>query len=78
MGTTHGDSRDEHIVGDVVKVTSVLQPGTSHADVVRRALAMDLEEYESFFNVLPIPLGKWSQKLESTAARRKRQQQQKH
>jgi len=35
-------SRDEHVVGDVVQVTSVLEPWAGHADVVRGALAVDL------------------------------------
>ena len=56
-------SRDKHIVGNVVQVTSVLEPGASHADMVGGALAVNLEQEQSIFNVLPIPLGKWSEKL---------------
>ena len=35
--------RDEHVVGDVVEVSAVLQPGASRADVVCGALLIDLD-----------------------------------
>ena len=38
------ESADEHVVGDVVQVAAVLQPGACHADVVRRALALHLDK----------------------------------
>ena len=45
-------------------MTSVLEPWTSHADVVSGALAMDLQQEESVSDVLPIPRIKGSQQLE--------------
>ena len=36
------DCADEHVVGDVVEVSAVLEPRPCGADVVRRALALGL------------------------------------
>ena len=38
------DGADKHVVGDVIQVTAELEPGPGSADVVCRALALDLEE----------------------------------
>lgn len=35
---------NEEVVGDVVQVPSVLEPWASHTDVVRRALALGLDQ----------------------------------
>ena len=35
---------DEEVVGDVVQVSTVLEPGPSHADVVGGALALCLDQ----------------------------------
>lgn len=35
---------DEHVVGDVVQVTSVFEPGPGHRDVVCGALALGLNQ----------------------------------
>ena len=63
-------SRDEHVVGDVVQVTAVLEPGAGHADVVCGALAVDLDQDEGIVNVLPVPLGEWCEKLQTFAKER--------
>ena len=39
------DSDQEHVVGDVVDVASVLEPRTSLTDVISGALALDLDEH---------------------------------
>jgi len=39
------EGTDEHVVGDVVQVTSVLQPGACHGDVVSGALALGLDQH---------------------------------
>jgi len=36
------DGTDEHVVGDVVQVPAVLEPGPGHGDVIRCALTLDL------------------------------------
>jgi hypothetical protein len=46
---------DEHVVGDVVEVATVLKPGASHGDVVRGALALGLDEHLDAQDVLPVP-----------------------
>jgi hypothetical protein len=38
------DGTDQHVVGNVVKVTTVLQPGSGHTDVISGGLALGLEE----------------------------------
>mmetsp|Transcript_27704 Transcript_27704/g.65797 ORF Transcript_27704/g.65797 Transcript_27704/m.65797 type:complete len:230 (+) Transcript_27704:345-1034(+) len=37
---------DQHIVGDVVEVSAVLEPGARHGDVVGGALALGLDQHE--------------------------------
>ena len=68
-------SRDEHVVGDVVEVSSVFEPGSGHADVVRGALALHFNEHHSFQQVLPIPGLKRSQQLQTVAERRREGEQ---
>ena len=38
------DGTDEHVVADVLQVATVLQPRSSHGDVVSGALALGLDE----------------------------------
>ncbi len=68
----HPVLRDEHVVRDVVQVTSVLEPGPSHADVISGTFAVHLEKEESICDVLPIPLVKRSQQLKTIAAQSER------
>ena len=35
---------DQHVVGDVVQVATVLEPGAGHTDVVCRTLALDFDQ----------------------------------
>jgi hypothetical protein len=39
------DGADEHVVGDVVEVASVLEPWTGHGDVISCALALGLDQH---------------------------------
>jgi hypothetical protein len=43
---------DEHVVADVVQVSTVLQPRPSHGDVVSGALALGLDEDGSIMDVI--------------------------
>ena len=61
------NSRDEHVIGDVVQMTSVFQPGPCHADVVCGTLSFDLKQQKSILDILPVPLIKRSQQLETVA-----------
>jgi hypothetical protein len=47
------ETSDEEVVGDVVEVTSELEPWTSSGDVVSGALAFDLDEDLSVLEVIP-------------------------
>lgn len=49
------DGTDQHVVGDVVKVTAVLEPGTGHGDVVGGGLALGLDQDGKIAGVLAIP-----------------------
>ena len=40
------EGADEHVVGDVVQVAAVLEPGAGHGDVVSRALALHLDQHQ--------------------------------
>ncbi len=44
---------DEHVVGDIVQVAAVLEPGARHADVVRGALALDLDQHRQVLHPKP-------------------------
>ena len=46
---------NEHVVTDVVQVTSVLEPGSCHTDVVCCALALGLDQNSSILDVVTIP-----------------------
>merc|ERR1719487_1488966 len=49
------DGTNQHVVGDVVQVTTVLQPGTGHGDVVSGGLALSLDQDGEVGGVLAIP-----------------------
>lgn len=42
---------DEHVVGDVVNVATILQPGAGHTDVVSRALALGLDQNQRILKI---------------------------
>mmetsp|Transcript_23424 Transcript_23424/g.59122 ORF Transcript_23424/g.59122 Transcript_23424/m.59122 type:complete len:297 (-) Transcript_23424:284-1174(-) len=44
------DGADEHVVGDVVQVAAVLEPGAGHGDVVSGALALGLDQDGGIIN----------------------------
>jgi hypothetical protein len=49
------DGTNQHVVGDVVQVATVLQPRTSHGDVVSGGLALALDEDRQVGGVLAVP-----------------------
>lgn len=49
------DGTNEHVVGDVVKMATVLQPWASHGDVVSGGLALALDEDRDVSSILAIP-----------------------
>lgn len=57
VGLTVGlvDSTNQHVVGDVIKMATVLEPGTSHGDVVSGSLALGLDENGNALGILAIP-----------------------
>ena len=61
------DGTDEHVVGDVVKVTTVLEPLASGRDVVGGALALDLDKDGAVPNVVTRPGLERAEELEAGA-----------
>lgn len=59
------DGTDQHVVGDVVKVTTVLEPGTGHGDVVSGGLALSLDEDGHVGGVLAVPSVEGGEDLET-------------
>lgn len=59
------ETSDEEVVGDVVEVTSELEPWTSSGDVVSGTLALDLDEDLSVLEVLSVPSVEGGEELES-------------
>jgi hypothetical protein len=49
------DGTNQHVVRDVVQVTTVLQPGTGHGDVVGGGLTLGLDEDGQVGGVLAVP-----------------------
>lgn len=56
---------DEHVVGDVVEMATVLEPLTGHGDVIGGGLALALDEDRSVESVLAVPLLEGAQDLET-------------
>jgi hypothetical protein len=59
------DGTDQHVVGDVVQVSTVLQPGTGHGDVISGGLALALDEDGQVGGVLAVPGIEGRQELET-------------
>lgn len=59
------DGTDKHVVGDVVQVSTVLQPGTGHGDVVGGSFALALDQDGEVGGVLAVPRLEGSQDLET-------------
>jgi len=49
------DGTDKHVVGDVVKMSTVLQPRTGHRDVISGGLALALNQNRHIQFILSIP-----------------------
>lgn len=64
------DGTDKHVVGDVVQMSTVLQPGTGHGDVVSSGLSEALDKNGEILEVLAIPDLEWLEKLETVGGRR--------
>ena len=61
------DGTDQHVVGDVVKVTTVLQPRTGHGDVICCGFALTLDKDGEVGGILAIPGLESGQELETVA-----------
>lgn len=59
------DSTNQHVVRDVVKVATVLQPWASHGDVIGGSLALALDEDRDAVGVLAIPGLESSEELQT-------------
>lgn len=59
------ETGDQEVVGDVVEVTSELEPWASSGDVISGALAFDLDEDLGVLEVLSVPGVEGSEKLKS-------------
>ena len=64
------DGTNQHVVGDIVKMSSVLEPRTSHGDVIGGCLSLGLDENRHIERVLSIPSLEWFQNLETITLRR--------
>jgi hypothetical protein len=61
---------NQHVVGDVVKMSAVLQPGTGHGDVIRSSLANCLNQDWDLGDVLAVPLLERLEELQTIRSRR--------
>lgn len=61
------DGTDKHVVGDVVKMSTVLEPRASHGDVVSGGLALALEENWELLSILSVPGLERLEELETVA-----------
>jgi len=62
------DGTDQHVVGDVVQVATVLQPGTGHGDVVSGGLALALDQDGQVGGILAIPSLEAGEELQAVTA----------
>lgn len=60
------DSSDEEVVRDVVEVTTELEPGTSHGDVIGCALALGLDEDLGASDVFTVPSSEGGEELKTS------------
>lgn len=63
------DGANQHVVGDVVQVTTVLQPGAGHGDVVSGRLTLGLDQDGQVGSVLAIPSVEGRQELQTVRGR---------
>lgn len=60
---------DEHVVGDVVQVTAILQPRAGGGDVIGCALSFDLDQDGHLVQVLAVPFLERIQELQAVGCR---------
>lgn len=70
LATVSTDGANQHVVGDVVKMSTVLQPRTGHRDVIGGSLANSLDENGNLFNVLSVPSLERLEELQTVRSRR--------
>lgn len=56
---------NEHVVGDVVQMTTVLQPGTGSRDVIGGALSLNLNQHGQIRQILTVPFVEGLQQLQT-------------
>jgi len=64
------DGTNKHVVRDVVQVSTVLQPRTSHGDVIGGGLALSFDEDGQVLCVLAVPFVKGLEQLETVGGGR--------
>ena len=64
------DGTDKHVVGDVVKMSTVLEPRTGHGDVVSGGLAVALDKNWEVVSILSVPGLERLKELEAVAGGR--------
>lgn len=62
------DSTNQHVVGDVVKVATVLEPWAGHGDVVGGGLALALDQNWDVSSILAVPLLESGKELQTVTA----------
>lgn len=56
---------NEHVVGNVVQMAAILQPGASGRNVICGALALNLDQHSHIGQILARPLVEWLQQLQT-------------
>ena len=64
------DGTNQHVVGNVVQVPTVLQPGAGHGDVVSGGLALALDEDGQIGSVLAVPCVEGGEELKTVGGGR--------
>jgi hypothetical protein len=63
------DGTNKHVVGDVVQMSTVLQPRTGHGNVIGGGLTLSLDEDGQIRGILAVPGIEWLQKLQTVGGR---------
>lgn len=61
------DGANEHVVGDVVQMSTVLEPWASHGDVISGGLALALDQDWEVGSILAVPWLEWLKNLKTIA-----------
>jgi hypothetical protein len=64
------DGTDQHVVRDVVEMSAVFQPGSSHGDVVSGGLALSLDKDGKVKRILAVPSLEGLEDLQTVRSRR--------